>query len=125
VSLVCVAQACSKLRIVGSRVAPQTEPAAGGAIPASTREVSRLRRCDFAHFTSQGFGQKVASTAKGIAMHLTIPGTNSLQTIFGSGYIQEQRGDESRRNLPPPESVRIDLDFSEILKALRSALGLR
>jgi hypothetical protein len=57
-------------------------------------------------------------------MHPTIPGSSPLQTIFGGGYVQEHHVDESHRNLPA-EAGDIDLDFGEILKALRSALGLR
>jgi hypothetical protein len=57
-------------------------------------------------------------------MHTTIPGSSPLQTIFGGGYIPEHHADESRGNLPPAEAEDIDLDFGEILKALRRALGL-
>jgi len=42
----------------------------------------------------------------------------------GRGVI-EQRGDETRRNLPPLADSEFSLDFSEILKALRAALSLR
>jgi hypothetical protein len=58
-------------------------------------------------------------------MHPTIPGSSPLQTIFGGGYVQEHHADECRGNLPPAEAGDIDLDFGEILKALRRALGLR
>jgi hypothetical protein len=58
-------------------------------------------------------------------MHTTIPGSGPLQTIFGGGYVEEHHADATHRNLPPAEAGDIDLDFGEILKALRSALGLR
>jgi hypothetical protein len=58
-------------------------------------------------------------------MHPTIPGTNQLQTIFGGGYVPEHHADESHRYLPPSGTGEIDLDFGEILKTLRKALGLR
>jgi hypothetical protein len=61
----------------------------------------------------------------GTAMYLTTPGCNPLQSIFGNGYVPEFHADESQRNLPPSEGGETDLDFGEILKALRSALGLR
>ena len=48
-----------------------------------------------------------------------------LQTIFGNGYVPEQRGDEAHRFLPPPEQRELVVDFSELLKALRAALSLR
>jgi hypothetical protein len=58
-------------------------------------------------------------------MRLTTQGSSPLQTIFGGGYVIEQRGDETQRNLPPLEDSEFGLDFSEILKALRAALSLR
>ena len=58
-------------------------------------------------------------------MHPTIPGSNPFPSIFGGGYVQEHHADESHRNLPPAEAGDTDLDFGEILKALRRALGLR
>jgi len=57
-------------------------------------------------------------------MRLVNQGTNPLQTIFGGGYVIEQRGDETRRHLPRPEHDDFGLDFSEILKTLRAALSL-
>jgi hypothetical protein len=58
-------------------------------------------------------------------MRLITQGSSQLHTIFGGGYVIEQRGDETRRNLPPLEDSEFGLDFSEILKALRAALSLR
>jgi hypothetical protein len=59
-------------------------------------------------------------------MRLTTQSSSQIQTIFGSGYVSEQRSDETRRYLPPldddDESV---LDFSKILGSLRAALSLR
>ena len=57
-------------------------------------------------------------------MRLITQGSSQLHTIFGGGYVIEQRGDETRRNLPPLEDSEFSLDFSEILKALRAALSL-
>ncbi len=57
-------------------------------------------------------------------MHLTTQGSNQLHSIFGGGYVAEQRGDETQRNLPPRESQSF-ADFGEILKVLRAALSLR
>ena len=47
-----------------------------------------------------------------------IQNPNQLQTIFGSGYVPEQHGDETRRNLPPSEHE--TSDFSDFLKRLKS-----
>ena len=58
-------------------------------------------------------------------MHLTTQGSSQLHGIFGNGYVIEQRGDETQRHLPPAEKSSLALDFSELLKALRSALSLR
>jgi hypothetical protein len=55
---------------------------------------------------------------------------------FGSGYVHEDRGDETRRYLPgiePAASVDVDDSvggmttamFDELLKTLRAALSLR
>ena len=52
--------------------------------------------------------------------------TTQLPTVFGGEFVQEQHSDETHRYLPatgygePPA-----IDFSAILKALRSALSLR
>jgi hypothetical protein len=57
-------------------------------------------------------------------MHLTTQGSSPLQTIFGGGYVVEQRGDETHRNLPSSDDGKFVVDFAGILKALRSALSL-
>jgi hypothetical protein len=67
----------------------------------------------------------VRRVAKGIVMRLVAQGSNPLQTIFGGGYVIEQRGDDTQRNLPRPEDNEFGLDFGEILKALRTALSIR
>lgn len=48
-----------------------------------------------------------------------------FHTVFGGGFVSEQRGDETRRHLPPPEDEDSVLDFSGILDSLRAALSLR
>ena len=55
-------------------------------------------------------------------MCLTTQGSSQLQSIFGSGYVAEQSGDEMYRNLPPSENRHL-ADLSEILKLLRAALS--
>jgi uncharacterized protein YehS (DUF1456 family) len=55
-------------------------------------------------------------------MRLATQSSSQLQTIFGNGFIVEQRGDETCRNLPPREP---GLNFSKILDSLRAALSLR
>ena len=57
-------------------------------------------------------------------MHTT-SASNPLHTIFGGGYVPEQRGDETHRNLPPAEHREFTVDFAEVLQALRTALSLR
>ena len=44
-----------------------------------------------------------------------------VQTIFGGGYVPEQHDDDRHPNLLPQQK----LDFAEILKSLRAALGFR
>ena len=44
-----------------------------------------------------------------------------VQTIFGGGYVPEQHDDHRHPSLLPNEK----LDFAEILKSLRAALGIR
>jgi hypothetical protein len=56
-------------------------------------------------------------------MRLATQSSSQLQTIFGGGYVIEQRGDETHRYLPPMDE-RI-LDFGKILDSLRAALSLR
>jgi hypothetical protein len=58
-------------------------------------------------------------------MHLASQSSTQLHTLFGGGYIVEQRGDETERRLPPAEPRTFNVDFGEILKALRAALGIR
>ena len=58
-------------------------------------------------------------------MQLASQGSTQVQTLFGGGYIVEQRGDETERHLPPAEPRTFEVDFGEILKALRAALGIR
>ena len=36
-------------------------------------------------------------------MRHTTPKPDQVNTIFGSGYVQEQHADEAHRNLPPTE----------------------
>ena len=48
-----------------------------------------------------------------------------LHTVFGSGYVAEQRGDETRGHLPPADDRTFDVEFGDILKALRAALSIR
>ena len=45
--------------------------------------------------------------------------------VFGTGYVQEQRGDESHRYLPGAGERDFVLNFDELLKKLRAALSLR
>lgn len=58
-------------------------------------------------------------------MHLASQSSTQLHTLFGGSYIVEQRGDETERHLPPAEPRTFEVDFGDILKALRSALGIR
>jgi hypothetical protein len=58
-------------------------------------------------------------------MHLATQSSTQLHTVFGSGYVVEQRSDETRRYLPPAEPGTFDVDFAEVLKTLRAALGIR
>jgi hypothetical protein len=58
-------------------------------------------------------------------MPLASQGSTQLHTLFGGGYVVEQRGDQTERHLPPAEPRTFNVDFGEILKALRAALGIR
>jgi hypothetical protein len=58
-------------------------------------------------------------------MRLTTQSSSQIQTIFGSGYVSEQRSDETRHHLPPLDDEESVLDFSNILASLRAALSLR
>jgi hypothetical protein len=57
-------------------------------------------------------------------MRLTTQSTNQLHTVFGSGYVSEQHADGSRGHLPPSEEREFVVDFDDLLKALRAALGI-
>ena len=57
-------------------------------------------------------------------MRLTTQSSSQVHSVFGGGYISEQRGDETRRHLPPLDDDDA-LDFSRILDSLRAALSLR
>jgi hypothetical protein len=57
-------------------------------------------------------------------MQFSHPSPTQVVSVFGSGYVAEQHQDHTHRNLPTLESHEFKLDFSEILKALRSALAL-
>ena len=58
-------------------------------------------------------------------MHLASQSSTQLHTLFGGGYVLEQRGDETERHLPAVEPLTFEVDFGEILKTLRAALALR
>ncbi len=58
-------------------------------------------------------------------MPLASQNSTQLHTVFGGGYIPEQRGDETRRNLAPADDRTFNVDFGEILKTLRAALSIR
>jgi hypothetical protein len=58
-------------------------------------------------------------------MYLASQSSTQLHTLFGGGYVVEQRGDKTERHLPPAEPGTFEVDFGEILKALRAALGIR
>ena len=58
-------------------------------------------------------------------MHAASQSSIQFHTVFGNGYVAEQRADEAERHLPPAEPRTFDVDFGEILKTLRAALGIR
>jgi hypothetical protein len=58
-------------------------------------------------------------------MPLASQSSTQLHTLFGGGYVVEQHGDETERHLPAPEPRTFEVDFGEILKALRATLGIR
>ena len=58
-------------------------------------------------------------------MQLVTQGSSQLQTIFGSGYVSEQSGDETHRHLTLCGDSNFAADVGGILKALRTALSLR
>ena len=51
--------------------------------------------------------------------------SHQLNTIFGSGYVAEQHGDETQRQLPASDETDSTVAFGDLLKTLRSALSLR
>ena len=65
-------------------------------------------------------------------MRLSTQGSSQVHSVFGGGYVSEQRGDETRRHLPPLDDDDDDddddneavLDFGKILDSLRAALSL-
>jgi hypothetical protein len=58
-------------------------------------------------------------------MYLTSQNFTQVATIFGSGYVPEQRGDETHRYLPISEIREPLVNFDDLLKKLRAALSLR
>jgi hypothetical protein len=62
---------------------------------------------------------------KGVVMQPIGQSSIQLPTLFGNRYIAEQRGDETRRYLPPSEKYELAVDFDEVIKALRAALSLQ
>ena len=58
-------------------------------------------------------------------MYLSTQSSDPFHTIFGSGYVPEQHGDETRRYLPSTEDRELAVSFDEVIKALRAALSLR
>ena len=57
-------------------------------------------------------------------MYLASQNFTQVATIFGSGYVPEQHGDESHRYLPISEKREPLVNFHELLKKLRAALSL-
>ena len=53
-------------------------------------------------------------------MRLTTQSSSQIQTIFGSGYVSEQRSDETRRHLPPFDDDESVLHFSRISRQSES-----
>jgi hypothetical protein len=58
-------------------------------------------------------------------MNVTTQHFTQVSSIFGSGYVPEQHGEQSRSYLPPIEGHEPIVDFEELLKTLRAALSLR
>jgi len=58
-------------------------------------------------------------------MYCATQNFTQAHTIFGGGYVPEQRGDETHRYLPPTEKSEFGVDFGAVIKALRAALSLR
>jgi hypothetical protein len=80
---------------------------------------------DFSHFNSGRFGPIFGSRSTEIVMRLATPSTTQLQTLFGGGYVQEQRSDQSQQHLPQRDDREPALNFGKILGTLRAALSLR
>ena len=61
-------------------------------------------------------------------MHSTSQ-TTQVFSLFGSGFVAEQRADETRWNLAPSDNHLVDSltasMFDELLTSLRSALSLK
>ena len=72
-------------------------------------------------------------------MYCATQNFTQARTIFGCGYVPEQHGDKIHRYLPPNDDHEIGVGairnetlkalnvamFSEVVKALRTALSLR
>ena len=58
-------------------------------------------------------------------MRLATQSSTQLHTIFGGGYVLEQRGDQSQRHLPQADYGEPVVDFGRLLATLRTALSLR
>jgi hypothetical protein len=80
---------------------------------------------DFSHFKSGRFEPIFRSRSREIVMRLATQSSTQLHTIFGSGYVLEQRGDQSQHHLPQSDDRGPVLDFGKILATLRAALSLR
>ena len=67
------------------------------------RSFPELRRecCSYALHGGAVWVQKPAHVQREIAIRLTTQSSSQIQTIFGTGYVSEQRSDETRRYLPP------------------------
>ena len=58
-------------------------------------------------------------------MHRTTEKSHQLHTIFGNGYVAEQHGEETKRQLPSSGEGDFTVDVGHLLKRLRAALSLR
>ena len=58
-------------------------------------------------------------------MSRTTEKSHQLHTIFGNGYVAEQHGEETQRQLPSSGGNDFTVDVGGILKKLRAALSLR
>jgi hypothetical protein len=57
-------------------------------------------------------------------MYRTSQSLTQVVTIFGPGYVPEQRGEETHCHLPWGEKRDPIVNFDELLKKLRAALSL-